>query len=407
MYTVSDVYRELSSAFAREYHLRFECSHLVNGSYEQYASYTQGDGIISVKVVNGQTTGDFTIGGTVCSTLEMTVTNNMPFMINDQIWVSVWFESPYGLSAGSENLSLGYFYIDSMSRNSQNTKITALDKMMQFAKNYDSALAYPSKTSNMLTEICQQSAVGTAESLEILNNADITEKPVKSTDENENPIYFTRREILGYLAGLNGGNAYIDKDLRINFSVPHRTGVTIGEKSVISQNIAGVTFNISNVIVNGDGTTKSTSDEWEDGSVQLYFPLKTDSQIASALNGILKGVTYDAVTIKKQGTGVFQLGDMVIFQANGKIYNMLIMGIVYDFSGGFFSETLYSLAKSESQRQYSGVENISQNIATAGTGGGGGGKSPEQQYDNIQTENLSVYGMYSNDGYCFFGGNNS
>lgn len=374
MYSVSDLYKELSGAHVREYHLIFTCYHLVNNAYEHYATYpTDEQPIISAKIIIGQTTGGFSIGGTVCASLEMTAANNTPIKTNDKISVFVVFETPYAHTGSTEALSLGEFYVDSVRAGTTNTKIIALDRMIKLTKEYNSSLTYPSTVSKALDEISTRTNTPVSDDIDLFNDAGVGEKPVKGQDNVGTNIYFTQRETLGYIAGINGGNAYIDKDGKINFSTPKETDVAIDYSSVISQTLGDTSLEITKISRNTSGMSQSTSQGLENGTVELYYPLVLGNDsldVLTALTKRLNGLKYDSVTLKKQGTGVFQLGDMISYKAaDNKVYKILIMGIVYEFSGGFFSETLYSLAKSESQKQYAGVENISQNISSSGTNG--------------------------------------
>lgn len=389
MYSVSDTYKELSTASTREYHLIFTCYHLTNGVYEKYAEYTtDNQPIISAKIVNGQTTGGFTIGGTICASLTMTIANSMPVKVNDKINVFVLFETPYAHTASSEALSLGQFYVDSVQAGDKSTQIIALDKMMKLAKDYNSTLTYPSSISKIFDEIAQQTKTPVSENINVFNDAKVPVKPVKGQDSGGNDVYFTRREVLGYIAGINGGNAYIDKNGEINISIPKETGVTIDYSNVISQTLNDTSLEIKDININTSGTSQSTKDDLDDNTVELYYPISFDTSILETLRELVKaliGLKYDSVVLKKQGTGMFEPGDMISYKAaDNKVYKMLLMGIVYDFSGGFFSETLYSLAKSEAQKQYAGVENISQNIASSGTNG-----ATNEQNDLIEYEYLT------------------
>ncbi len=364
MYNVSDKYKEISSAAVRKHDIYITVFRMVNGKYEEHASYheRQDSPIISLKIIKGQTTGGFSIGGTNCSALEITAHITAPFRVNDKIEVQTVFRTLDEMD-GTEFLFLGVFYVDSITANQFSMKVTALDAMARLAKNYNSEISYPATVEAMLNEISTQSGVGLS-SVDIFNNASVGSKPVKATDDQGNEVYYTRREALGYLAGINGGNAYINNMGQIAFSIPRETNYTIGWENVISQTFGGAELTVGSVILNTTGTSSSTSDDWDENAVQLYVPLDVAADIAVKTEQQLSGTHYEAITLKKQGTGMFELGDLVTYKAlDGTYHKMLVMGIAYELTNGFFSETVYSLAQSASQRQYSGSQNISQNIA--------------------------------------------
>lgn len=392
MYEASDKYKQMSSAPARKHDVDITFFRMNNGAYEKYAAYREQEDspIISFKIINGQTTGGFAIGGTICATLEITAALSAAFQVNDKVEVQANFLNLDG-SGGSEYLYLGVFYIDYIAVTATNKKITALDAMARLAKNYISELTYPATVQSMLGEISAQSGVGLGE-INIFNDAAIASSPVKATDDKGNAISFTRREVLGYLAGINGGNAYINNVGQIAFSTPRETNYTIKCDNVISQTFGGAELTIDNVVLNKSGTSGSTADDWDENTVQLYVPLDVGEDIVTPIKQHLSGVHFESITLKKQGTGMFEPGDLMTYTAlDGSSHKMLIMGVVYELAGGFFSETLYSLAQSSAQRQYSGVQNISQNIATSGTGGG---KSSGEK-DIIMEKPLVVNDNYS------------
>ncbi len=370
MYDLPESYINAATAAARKIALRVDLGEVRDGSYVDKASYTGGKGVLSLKIVRGQTTGGFSLGGTVCATLTATFSNDVEINVKDRIQVYVGFGAPESVPKWQ---GLGWFYVDSVKKGMDNQSVTACDAMLRFAKNYKSKLTYPAKVSNILEEISGQTKINLSSGLSLFNDVQIEKTPEKGEDKDGNKQYYTRREVLGYLAGINGGSAYIDIDFKINLAVPKETGYTISWKNTTSQSVDDTDFSVSHIVWNRSGITHSLGDDFEENTVEFTDPLAYTSSelILHNLETNIIGLSYNSITIKKQGTGMFQLGDLVDYEAlDGKTYKMLIMGIVYDFSGGFFSETLYSLAKSASQQEYAGNQVIDQTEhikETAGT----------------------------------------
>lgn len=398
MYDLPESYINAATAAARKIALRVDLGEVRDGSYVDKASYTGGKGVLSLKIVRGQTTGGFSLGGTVCATLTATFSNDVEINVKDRIQVYVGFGAPESVPKWQ---GLGWFYVDSVKKGMDNQSVTACDAMLRFAKNYKSKLTYPAKVSNILEEISGQTKINLSSGLSLFNDVQIEKTPEKGEDKDGNKQYYTRREVLGYLAGINGGSAYIDVDFKINFAVPKETGYTISWKNTTSQSVDDTDFSLSHIVWNRSGITHSLGDDFEENTVEFTDPLAYTSSelILHNLETNIIGLSYNSITIKKQGTGMFQLGDLVDYEAlDGKTYKMLIMGIVYDFSGGFFSETLYSLAKSASQQEYAGNQVIDQTEhikETAGTGGVGKAaeSDPTSEYFNDYTGN-AITGKY-------------
>lgn len=395
MYDLPESYINAATAAARKIALRVDLGEVRDGSYVDKASYTGGKGVFSLKIVRGQTTGGFSLGGTVCATLTATFSNDVEINVKDRIQVYVGFGVPESVPKWQ---GLGWFYVDSVKKGMDNQSVTACDAMLRFAKNYKSKLTYPAKVSDILEEISGQTKINLSSGLSLFNDVQIEKTPEKGEDKDGNKQYYTRREVLGYLAGINGGSAYIDIDFKINLAVPKETGYTISWKNTTSQSVDDTDFSVSHIIWNRSGITHSLGDDFEENTVEFTDPLAYTSSelILHNLETNIIGLSYNSITIKKQGTGMFQLGDLVDYEAlDGKTYKMLIMGIVYDFSGGFFSETLYSLAKSASQQEYAGNQVIDQTEhikETAGTGGIGKAaeSDPTSEYFNDYENNTIV-----------------
>lgn len=401
MYELPESYISAATAKGRKIALRVDLGEVRNGSYVDKASYKGGKGVIALKIVRGQTTGGFSLGGTVCATLTATFSSDVEINVKDRIQVYVGFGEPDSVQKWQ---GLGWFYVDTVKKGMYNKSVTACDAMLRFAKNYKSKLTYPVKVSDVLNEISEQTHINLSAGLEFFNDVQIEKIPEKGEDKDGNKQYYTRREILGYLAGINGGSAYIDVDFKINFAAPKETGYAISWKNTTSQSVDDTDFSVSHIVWNRSGITYSLGDDFEENTVEFTDPLAYTSSelILYGLETNLIGLSYNSITIKKQGTGMFQLGDLVDYEAvDGTIYKMLVMGIVYDFSGGFFSETLYSLAKSSSQQEFAGNKVIDQTEhikETAGSGTGGVGKAaendPTSEYFNDYEGNC-VTGSYN------------
>ena len=116
-------------------------------------------------------------------------------------------------------------------------------------------------------------------------------------------------------------------------------------------------YSVKGVAWNSSNKSLSVGDKYAINTVSVNNPLMftTQEEIMENLKTNLIGLAFDSVTIKKQGTGMFQLGDLIDYKvADDKTYRMLIMGISYEFNNGFFFETLYSMAESASQQRNQG-----------------------------------------------------
>ena len=360
MYTIPDDYMRLATAKTRKLSIRMETITIdvspdaAEGSAIKRNLYYDGDGIISLKIVQGQTNGGFTIGNTVCATLTATLTNDVKLITpgeskSSSIWISVRFldgETP------TEWHMLGWFQVDTIKKGIYNQTITGYDSMNTHNKYWMSWQNFPVTISDILKRIIPN------EKFALINDATIKTEPVYDFTDDGEKISYTDREILGFIASLNGGNICKDGytgDYRI--TVPQKTNYTIPPDGVISQTAEETKYNIKSIVWETPGVQASLDPNYNPGTVAFSNPFDVENPVTVLTNisRVLKGITYDAITIKKQGTGFFQLGDIVDYQAyDGTVYTMLIQGIVYEISGGGFTETLYSPAKSNYTQSYEG-----------------------------------------------------
>lgn len=313
------------------------------------AVYTSSDSLISMSIVDGQTSGNsFQLGQTFCPIISFTTVPNLNIKTGDKVQVELVFTS-------TAKATLATGYVDEYSYDSIDYAVsyTAYGKMLQLDKDYKSALTYPATFSAIVNEICSQNGL-TFDTFAWKCNAKLKAKPVFGNLDNGDPAYASAREMLGIIAGVNGCNVIITADEKVKF-VPYtdtKTGITY--EDAFSRQVNNEKYIIKKAVLNDGGQT--TGDEA--GYVELYFPLETVEGKASCLeklNSVITGLSVMGMTVQTQGKGYYEIGDMLSYtDFDGEKYTIGVMGIKYDFSGGYFTETLYSLAPSEMEEQHKG-----------------------------------------------------
>ena len=311
--------------------------------------YSSGDSLISMSIVDGQTSGNsFQLGQTFCPIISFTTVPNLNIKTGDKVQVELVFTS-------SVRAILATGYIDEYSYDSIDYAVsyTAYGKMLQLDKDYNSALTYPATFSAVVGEICSQNGLA-FDAFTWKCNAKLKSKPIFGNLGNGDPAYASAREMLGIIAGVNGCNVIITADEKVKF-VPYtdtKTGITY--ENAFSRQVNNEKYIIKKAVLNDGGQT--TGDEA--GYVELYFPLETVEGKASCLeklNSVITGLSVMGMTVQMQGKGYYEIGDMLSYtDFDGEKYTIGVMGIKYDFSGGYFTETLYSLAPSEMEEQHKG-----------------------------------------------------
>ena len=313
------------------------------------ATYTSGNDLISMSIVDGQTSGNsFQLGQTFCPIISFTTVPNLNIKTGDKVQVELVFTE-------TAKATLATGYVDEYSYDSIDYAVsyTAYGKMLQLDKDYNSSLTYPATFSAIVNEICSQNGL-TFDTFAWKCNAALKAKPIFGNLDNGDPAYASAREMLGIIAGVNGCNVIITADEKVKF-VPYtdtKTGITY--EDAFSRQVNNEKYVIKKAVLNDGGQT--TGDEA--GYVELYFPLETVEGKASCLeklNSVITGLSVMGMTVQMQGRGYYEIGDMLSYtDFDGEKYTLGVMGIKYDFSGGYFTETLYSLAPSEMEEQHKG-----------------------------------------------------
>lgn len=313
------------------------------------AVYTSSDSLILMSIVDGQTSGNsFQLGQTFCPIISFSTVPNLNIKTGDKVQVELVFTS-------TAKATLATGYVDEYSYDSIDYAVsyTAYGKMLQLDKDYNSALTYPATFSAIVGEICSQNGL-TFDTFAWKCNAKLKAKPIFGNLDNGEPAYASAREMLGIIAGVNGCNVVIGADEKVKF-VPYtdtKTGITY--EDAFFRQVNNEKYIIKKAVLNDGGQT--TGDEA--GYMELYFPLETVEGKASCLeklNSVITGLSVMGMTVQTQGKGYYEIGDMLSYtDFDGEKYTIGVMGIKYDFSGGYFTETLYSLAPSEMEEQYKG-----------------------------------------------------
>ena len=323
------------------------------------ATYTSGNDLISMSIVDGQTSGNsFQLGQTFCPVISFSTVPNLNIKTGDKVQVELVFTE-------TAKATLATGYVDEYSYDSIDYAVsyTAYGKMLQLDKDYNSALTYPATFSAVVNEICSQNGL-TFDTFTWKCDAKLKAKPIFGNLDNGDPAYASAREMLGIIAGVNGCNVIIGADEKVKF-VPYtdtKTGITY--EDAFSRQVNNEKYVIKKAVLNDGGQT--TGDEA--GYVELYFPLETVEGKASCLaklNSVITGLSVMGMTVQMQGKGYYEIGDMLSYtDFDGEKYTLGVMGIKYDFSGGYFTETLYSLAPSEMEEQHKGNVRYSSSSTT-------------------------------------------
>ena len=391
MYSVDDTVKALALAPARHIY-----SHAIFGSksgttWDNDRTYSDTDSLISAKIDIGSSSGGLTIGAAYSAKLTLKLMGDVTVNQTDRIIMRVGFYNSDGTK--SDKIGLGWFYVDTITRKDKLTTVVAYDKMLRGAKIYKpTALTFPCRASAILDDICGKMGISLRDGVTMPYDPIINEAPIKGKDSDGNTLYYTRREILGYLASIMGGNWFFDAGGHLAFTQFAAVSDTFAAANSTAADISSDAYAVTGITWNINGVPYSRFDD-EDAAGMLEFsnPLKVDAKepIMGAVEQRLVGLTYHSGTIQRQGCGWFELGDIVTaYRKDGTSAPVLITGINYSIEGGAFTEKIFSSALSNSESNYTSGDisgqTVPQSVAQEeAANASSGGASPLAEYEYL------------------------
>lgn len=386
MYDVADDVKALALAPARHIYCRAIIGSRKEGSWENDRNYYDTDHIISAKIDIGASSGGLTIGAAYSAKLTLRLMGNADIRQTDRIIMRVGFYKPDGTKA--ERIGLGWFYVDKISKKDNITTVTAYDKMLRGAKNYNpSALTFPCRLSELLADVCGKMNIVMRDDVAIPYDALLNEPPIKGEDNEGKPLYYTRREILGYIGSMMGGNWFLDAGGHLAFTQFKPVSGSFVAENSISAEISPDAYTVSGVTWNINGVSYSRFDEDTTGMLEFKNPLSADAKepVMGAVEKRLLGLTYHNAVIERQGCGWYELGDIVTAERKDKSNApVLITGISYAIENGGFREKIYSSALTDSQSNYTTGDvtgqTVPQSVAQQSSSSSSGAALTEYEY---------------------------
>lgn len=377
MYNCGEKYKALCEAQCRRFNVYADIydKSVDNGGNIIYifkkgiSSHGSKESIISVKLVRGQTTGGFSFGNCYGGEMTLVVTPETDISNSEtKIVISVTFIDENGFE--TEKNSIGVFFVESISKSQYSKTVKGVDAITFLSKYYDNISA-PNPLKRLFY-YCTRFAKLETEDQNFINNPVVSELPKKGEDDNGKSIYYTCREVCNFIASANAGNVFANAKGKIQIAIPDFANKhNIPFKSVIkyTDGFTENRFTKTFWAATYEGAEMPEvldplSGKYDPNIMVINFPLIVDNTLTPAqmqknIDDVISGFKYNGISIKKQGTGLYEIGDVLSFTdpETQKIFeNILVMGIVYEISPkNGFTETIYSLGKTESQKQTEGI----------------------------------------------------
>lgn len=281
---------------------------------------------------------EITIGNTCASSVTFSIYMPAISLENKEITI---FE---GVKVGKEinYIKLGIFTVTKQTSDGEYTSYEAYDRMYKADMPYFSDIAFPSTDKAILNEICGKLGISLATNI------------VTAHTINDKPQGYTMREIIGYMAMLQGCNAVINANGNLELRWYKDSGYVIDGHKYYQQ---GVTFTTSKDFIIQKLTcnnTKSGSTEQSqiisgDGATGLSFanPFMTQAILDEVYKKI-GGFTFRPLTVKFIGDWRLEVGDIITVNKGGVDYKVPIMQITHECDGGLM-DTVTSIGQSDTE----------------------------------------------------------
>lgn len=281
---------------------------------------------------------EITIGNTCSSSVTFSIYMPTISLENKEITI---FE---GVKVGTEinYIKLGIFTVTKQTSDGEYTSYEAYDRMYKADMPYFSDMTFPSTDKTILNEICSKLGISLATNI------------VTAHTINEKPQGYTYREIIGYMAMLQGSNAVINADGNLELRWYKDSGYVLDGHKYYQQGVTFTTskdFIIQKLTCNNtkSGSTEQSEITSGDGATGLTFanPFMTQA-ILDEIYKKIGGFTFRPLTVKFVGDYRLEVGDIITVNKGGVDYKVPIMQITHECDGGLIS-TATSIGQSDTE----------------------------------------------------------
>lgn len=281
---------------------------------------------------------EITIGNTCSSSVTFSIYMPTVSLENKEIAI---FE---GVKVGTEinYIKLGIFTVTKQTSDGEYTSYEAYDRMYKADMPYFSDMAFPSTDKAILNEICGKLGISLATN--IVTTHTISDKPQG----------YTYREIIGYMAMLQGCNAVINSDGNLELRWYKDSGYVLDGHKYYQQGVTFTTskdFIIQKLTCNNtkSGSTEQSQITSGDGAAGLSFanPFMTQAILDEVYKKI-GGFTFRPLTVKFVGDYRLEVGDIITVNKGGVDYKVPIMQITHECDGGLM-DTVTSIGQSDTE----------------------------------------------------------
>ena len=265
---------------------------------------------------------NFSVGNTASAMVEFKIDEPSINLENKEIEVNQGLK----LADGSmEYAKLGKFKVLSPEIERFQANYQCVDAMTyKMATVYESTLTYPTTDIAILKEICQQAGIELA-------NTDLVAHTIDRKLDN-----YTKREIIGFISQLQGKNAIINTDGKLELIWYTQTDYVVDDNRIYSDRtdiIKNENDYVLGYIKSTYGSKEVVSGDIDTQGIRITNPYMTQDILDEVFNKI-KGLTFRAINVDFYGDFRLEVGDIVTVNTNNESYVVPIMTLEQSSDGG-------------------------------------------------------------------------
>ena len=289
-----------------------------------------------------------TVGNTCAKTLQMQFSGVQTGFLEGSLALSA--------QAGAETLPLGTFAVTEAVTRGGQTTVMAVDAMgVALAELYQPSLTGSAATAwAVLNDVAAKAGVALSTRASGYQNV-LSEVSMASLTAG-----YTHRTVVGWIAGLCGCNAVIDRAGKLDFIWYSASGMTLHRKECYEgmdeiQESDSVFSMLSVSVVDTNGNTQTLSPASAQGTGALIEnPFMTQAQLNGVWSGI-GGMTYRPAELSFLGDLRLDAGDLITLTLDdGTTCSVPVMSLTHTYDGGV---TTHVTALGQGESAGAGVRN--------------------------------------------------
>ena len=289
-----------------------------------------------------------TVGNTCAKTVQMQFSGVQTGFLEGSLALSA--------QAGAETLPLGTFAVTEAVTRGGQTTVTAVDAMgVALAELYQ-----PSLTGSAATAWAVLNDVAAKVGVALSTRASGYQNVLSEVSMASLTAGYTHRTVVGWIAGLCGCNAVIDRAGKLDFIWYSASGMTLHRKECYEgmdeiQESDSVFSMLSVSVVDTNGNTQTLSPASAQGTGALIEnPFMTQAQLNGVWSGI-GGMTYRPAELSFLGDLRLDAGDLITLTLDdGTTCSVPVMSLTHTYDGGV---TTHVTALGQGESAGAGVRN--------------------------------------------------